>query len=183
MKTSFISKIIVNHQTFCHLLILSFIVKTIAYCRNYCRCQIIVVYRQNHRSSWKLYLLVEILGLSKQYQEFGKPRKLKLKQQQILSCKSVLTTTMECLLILPLNYIQSNNLFLFSFLKSRDVMFFCHINICSVQRTYFKQQVYFHVIFDICSSFIFDICSPRIKTPQFSFYSKLELRSVIQLVN
>ena len=73
MKISFIIKIIVNHQTFRYLLILSFIAKIIVYCRNYCRCQNIIVYRQNHRSSWKLLLLVKVLGLLKKYQEFGKP--------------------------------------------------------------------------------------------------------------
>ena len=71
MKISFIIKIIVNRQTFRYLLILLFMVKIIVLHRNY-RCrQNIIVYRQNHRSLW---LLVEVLG---QYQEFGKPRKLK----------------------------------------------------------------------------------------------------------
>ena len=54
MKISFIIKIIVNRQTFSYLLILSFIVKILAYCRNYHCDQNIIVYRQNHHSSWKL---------------------------------------------------------------------------------------------------------------------------------
>ena len=54
MKISFIIKIIVNCQTFRYLLILLFIVKIIIYCRNYRRRQNIIVYRQNHCSSWKL---------------------------------------------------------------------------------------------------------------------------------
>ena len=54
MKISFIIKIIAYRQTFRYLLILSFIVKIIVYCRSYRHRQNIVVYRQNHRSSWKL---------------------------------------------------------------------------------------------------------------------------------
>ena len=54
MKISFIIKIIVNSQTFLYLLILSFIVKIIVHRRNYRRRQNTIVYRQNHRSSWKL---------------------------------------------------------------------------------------------------------------------------------
>ena len=53
MKISYI-KIIVNRQTFRHLLILSFIVKIIVYRRNYRRSYNIIVYHQNHRLSWKL---------------------------------------------------------------------------------------------------------------------------------
>ena len=49
-----IIKMIVNRQTFPYLLILSLIVKIIDYRRNYRLRQIIIVYRQNHRSSWKL---------------------------------------------------------------------------------------------------------------------------------
>ena len=73
MKILFIIKIIVNRQTLCYLLILSSIVKIIVYRRNYRRRQNIIVYHKNHCSSWKLKLLVEVLGLSKQYQEFGRP--------------------------------------------------------------------------------------------------------------
>ena len=54
MKISFIIKIIVNHQTFCFLLILLFIVKIIVYCRNYYCHQNIIVYRQDCSLSWKL---------------------------------------------------------------------------------------------------------------------------------
>ena len=71
MQVSFIIKIIVNRQTFHYLLILSFIVKILVYRRNCRRRQNIIVYCQNHRSSWKL--LVKVLGLLKQYLEFGKP--------------------------------------------------------------------------------------------------------------
>ena len=49
-----IIKIVINRQTFPYLLILSFIVKIIGYRQNYRLRQIIIVYRQNHRSSWKL---------------------------------------------------------------------------------------------------------------------------------
>ena len=49
-----IIKMIINRQTFPYLLILSLIVKIIDYRRNYRLRQIIIVYRQNHRSSWKL---------------------------------------------------------------------------------------------------------------------------------
>ena len=45
MKISFIIKIIVNLQTFCNLLILSFTVKIIVYHRYYRRRQNIIVYR------------------------------------------------------------------------------------------------------------------------------------------
>ena len=54
MKKSFIIKIIVNRQTFRYLLMLSFIVKIIVYRQNYRRRYNIMVYHQNHRSSWKL---------------------------------------------------------------------------------------------------------------------------------
>ena len=54
MKILFIIKIILNRQTFRYLFILSFIVIFIAYRRNYRRRQNVIVYRQNHRSSWKL---------------------------------------------------------------------------------------------------------------------------------
>ena len=112
MKISFIIKIIFNSQTFCYLLILSFIVKIIVYRQSYHRCQKIIVCSQNYLLSSKLYFLVEVLGLLKQYQEFEKPQKLKFRQQQILWCESVLTTMTECFLILPLNYIRN---FLISF--------------------------------------------------------------------
>ena len=45
-----------------------------------------------------------------------------------------MATTMECLLISPLNYMQNIHFFLFSFLKYRDFVF-CHIDICRGQRT------------------------------------------------
>ena len=54
MKILFIIKIILNRQTFRYLFILSFIVIFIAYRRNYHRRQNVIVYRQNHCSSWKL---------------------------------------------------------------------------------------------------------------------------------
>ena len=45
MKILFIIKIIVNRQTFCYLLILSFIIKIIVYYGNYHRRQNIIAYR------------------------------------------------------------------------------------------------------------------------------------------
>ena len=54
MKISFIIKIIVNRQTFHYLLILLFLVRIIVYRRNDVRRQNIIVYHQNHCSSWKL---------------------------------------------------------------------------------------------------------------------------------
>ena len=54
MKISFIVQIIVDRQTFHYLLFLSFIVKIIVYLRNNRRRQNIIMYRQSHRSSWKL---------------------------------------------------------------------------------------------------------------------------------
>ena len=77
MKISFVITIIVNHQTFRYLLILLFRAKIIVYRRKYQHRQNIIAHRENHYLSWKLLLIVEVLGLSKQYQEFGKPRKLK----------------------------------------------------------------------------------------------------------
>ena len=45
MKILFIIKITTNRQTFCYLLILSFIIKIIVYYGNYLRRQNIIVYR------------------------------------------------------------------------------------------------------------------------------------------
>ena len=86
------------------------------------------MYRQNHCSSSKLQSLVEVLGLLKQYQEFGKQRKLK--RQQILWGGSVSATRMECFLISPLNCIRNINFFLYSFfLKYRALLFSCLNNL------------------------------------------------------
>ena len=58
---------------------------------------------------------------------------------------SVSATTMECFLILPLNYICNTNFFSFSFLKHRDFMFFI-ISIFVVGIT--KIQSIYNTFFD-----------------------------------
>ena len=61
---------------------------------------------------------------------------------------------MECLLISPLNYIGNINFFLYSiFCDMVILLFFCHINICSDQRTCWNSKCIFMLFFGIRLSY------------------------------